>query len=143
MTRRVPAWVTAVVSLGLLYGTHAFGAAPQQDPSLSSGWVSLPADGATTARASVVVVNPTMYSFYVTKASSDVSGSVELRQAAKDAAVEFVTVPAYGSLDMDAEGAYLLLKGLKKPLAAGDKVKLTVLTDGGIELSVEATVKKP
>jgi len=142
--RRVPTWVTAVASLILLCGGYAVRAsAPQKDPSLSSGWVSLPADGATSTRASVVVDNPTMYSFYVMKASSDISGSVELRQTAKDAAVEFVTVPAYGALDMDAEGVHLLLKGLKKPLAAGDKVTLTVVTDGGAELSVEATVRKP
>ena len=44
---------------------------------------------------------------------------------------------------MDTEGVHLLLKGLKKPLAAGDKVRLTVVTEDGAELSVEATVKKP
>ena len=92
--------------------------------------------------AYVAVENPTLYAFSLTKASSDAAGSVELRQTAKDVVLDFVTVPAYGSLDMDAEGVHLLLKNLKKPLAAGDKVSLTVVTEIGV-MSVEATVKKP
>jgi copper(I)-binding protein len=53
-----------------------------------------------------------------------------------------VTVPAYGALEMDAKGVHLLLKDLKKPLAEGDKVNLTVVTELGVKLNVQATVKK-
>jgi copper(I)-binding protein len=142
--RLLPAWVVVVVGLVVACGGHVAGVSAQQkEASLSSGWVGVPADGATSARAYAVVENPTMYAFYVMKASSNVSGSVELRQTAKDVKVEHFMVPAYGSLDMNAEGFHLLLTGLKKPLAAGDKVNLTVVTDDGAELSVEAVVKKP
>jgi copper(I)-binding protein len=117
-------------------------AAQQKDPSVSSGWVKLPAAGATSTEAYATVENPTMYAFYLLSASSDAAGTVELRQTGKDAALEEVTVPAYGSLDMDPKGIHLLLKDLKKPLAEGDKVTLTVVTELGVKLNVQATVKK-
>ena len=119
-------------------GVHA----GQQAPKASSGWVKLPAAGATSTEAYVAVENPGMYAIYLLTASSDVAGSVEIRQTGKDAALEEVTVPAYGSIDMDAKGVHLLLKDLKKPLAENDKVSLTVVTELGIKLQVDAVVKK-
>jgi copper(I)-binding protein len=116
--------------------------AGQQAPKAASGWVKLPAAGATSTEAYVTVENPGMYAIYLLTASSDVAGSVEIRQTGKDAALEEVTVPAYGSIDMDAKGVHLLLKDLKKPLAEGDKVSLTVVTELGIKLQVDAAVKK-
>jgi periplasmic copper chaperone A len=116
--------------------------AGQQAPKASSGWVKLPAAGATSTEAYVVVENPGMYAIYLLTASSDVAGSVEIRQTGKDAALEEVTVPANGSINMDAKGVHLLLKDLKKPLAENDKVSVTVVTELGIKLQVDAVVKK-
>ena len=117
-------------------------ASQEKQGSVSSGWVKLPAAGATSTEAYATVENPTMYAFYVLSATSDVAGTVELRQTGKDAALEEVTVPAYGSLAMDTKGIHLLLKDLKKPLAEGDTVNITVVTELGARLSVQATVKK-
>ena len=133
---------TVIAGAMMLGGTAAGHAAQQKDPSATSGWVKLPAAGATSADAYVTVDNPGMYAIYLLSASSDVAGSVELRQTGKDAALEEVTVPAYGALEMDAKGVHLLLKDLKKPLAEGDKVNLTVVTELGVKLNVQATVKK-
>lgn len=121
--------------------THA--GAQEKQPAVSSGWVKTPTAGATSTEAYATVENPTMYAFYLLSATSDVAGTVELRQAGKDAPLEEVTVPAYGTLDMDPKGYYLVLKDLKKPLAEGDKVSVTVVTELGVKLSVQATVKKP
>lgn len=117
--------------------------AQEKQPAVSSGWVKTPAAGATSTEAYATVENPTMYAFYLLSATSDVAGTVELRQAGKDAPLEEVTVPAYGTLDMDPKGYYLVLKDLKKPLADGDNVNVTVVTELGVKLSVQATVKKP
>ena len=117
-------------------------ASQEKQGSVSSGWVKLPAAGATSTEAYATVENPTMYAFYVLSATSDVAGTVELRQTGKEAALEEVTVPAYGSLAMDTKGIHLLLKDLKKPLAEGDTVNITVVTELGARLSVQATVKK-
>jgi len=134
---------TAVMASAVILGGMAVGhAAQQKDPSATSGWVKLPAAGATSTDAYVTVDNPGMYAIYLLSASSDAAGSVELRQTGKDAALEEVTVPAYGGLEMDAKGVHLLLKDLKKPLAEGDKVNLTVVTELGVKLNVQATVKK-
>jgi copper(I)-binding protein len=139
----MPMWVIAVASLVVLWAATVHVSAEQKDPSISSAWISLPAEGAASTRAFVVIQNPTMYGFYVMKASSDAAGSVEMRQTAKDAAVDHFTVPAFGAFDMEAEGVHLLLKNLKMPLAAGNTVKLTMTTEDGVELSIAATVKKP
>jgi copper(I)-binding protein len=82
-----------------------------------------------------------MYDFYIVKASSDAAENVELRQAGKDAPLGHVAVSAYGSLEMRVEGVHLVLKNLKKPLAVGDKIRLAFVTDAGVQMSAEATVK--
>ena len=142
MARRATLWMVIVgLIVGVAQVEHRL-AAQEKQGSVSSWWVKLPAAGATSTEAYATVENPTMYAFYVLSATSDVAGSVELRQTGKDAALEEVTVPAYGSLAMDAKGIHLLLKDLKKPLAEGDTVNLTVVTELGTRLSVQATVKK-
>jgi copper(I)-binding protein len=118
---------------------HAGQAPP---PKASNGWVKLPAAGATSTDAYVAVENPGMYDIYLLSASSDVAGSIEIRRTGKDAALEEVTVPANGSLDMDAKGVHLLLKDLKKPLNENDKVSLTLVTELGVKVQVDAVVKK-
>lgn len=141
--RRAATYVAVIVSvmaiseiIGVTEG------AQRKQPSVSSAWVRLPAAGATSTEAYATLENPTMYDFYLQQASSDVAGSVELRQAGNDKALENVTVPAFGSLEMDPKGVHMLLKELKKRLAEGDKVDLTVVTEAGAKLEVEAVVRK-
>ena len=87
-----------------------------QEPSVSvpEGWIELPAEGATTASAFVVVKNPTMYDIYLVSAASDVAGKVEFRGADGDGArtLPDVTVPAYGTVRMKADGVHLQLMGV-------------------------------
>jgi len=141
---------TAVVGL---MGTVALAtsvaatAGRQQQPSASSGWVKLPAPGETTASAFVSVDNPTMYDIFLASASADVAGKVEFRQAdangtLKPDAVKNVSVPAYGSLEMDPKGMQLVLSELKRPLKEGETVMLTVSILYGAKLQVPATVKR-
>src|SRR5262245_10156198 len=98
--RRVATWLAILAALGAVERTVVRVAAQEKQPSVSSGWVKTPASGATSTEAYATVENPTMYAFYLLSATSDVAGTVELRQAGKDAALEEVTVPAYGTLDM-------------------------------------------
>ena len=117
-------------------------AALLQDPSISAGRVKPPAAGVSSTEAYVTILNPTTYDIEVTGASSDAASTIELRQAGRDAKLTGATVPAYGFLEMDAKGVYLLLKDLSKPLAGGDTVKLTIATDIGAKLTVAAVVDK-
>ena len=113
----------------------------RKDTAITSGWVKLPAGGATEAQAYLVIDNPTQYDVFPQKASSDAAGVVEFRAAGKPEPLTFVTVTAYESLEMSAKGTYLLLRELKKPLTAGATVPISVTTDRGTPLTVEAVVK--
>jgi len=113
----------------------------RKDTAITSGWVKLPAGGATEAQAYLVIDNPTQYDVFLQKASSDAAGVVEFRAAGKPEPLTFVTVTAYESLEMSAKGTYLLLRDLKKPLTAGATVPISVTTDRGTPLTVEAVVK--
>jgi copper(I)-binding protein len=140
--RRAAASLAVVMTFVLTDRLAEPGAASQQKPpSVSAAWIKLPPAGASSTEAYATVENPTMYDFYVQKASSDMAGSVELRESGKAAALEFVTVPAYGTLEMAPDGIHLVLRDLKKPLAEGETVNLTIVTDQGLKLEVEATVR--
>jgi periplasmic copper chaperone A len=113
----------------------------RKDTAIISGWVKLPAAGATEAQAYLVIDNPTQYDVFLQKASSDAAGAVEFRAAGKPDPLTFVTVTAYESLEMSPKGTYLLLRDLKKPLTAGGTVPISVTTDRGTPLMIEAVVK--
>jgi copper(I)-binding protein len=127
------------LTLVLVLSTAA--AVQQKVVAIPSGWVKLPAAGATETAAYLVIDNPTQYDVFLQKASSDAAGAVEFRAAGKPEPLTFVTVPAYESLEMDAKGTYLLLRDLKKPLTDGAKVPISVTTGPGAPLTVEAVVK--
>lgn len=119
--------------------------AQPKTPSAVSAWVAAPAAGATSAVAYVSVDNPTMYDIYITAGTADVAAKVEFRApgagGTEPAAVAEFPVPAYGSTAAQPSAPHLRLVDLKKPLAAGDTVQLTLTTDGGLVLKVAAPVK--
>ena len=123
-------------------------AAPQpKRVAASSGWVKLPATGETGAMAFVAIENPTMYEIYVVSATADAAGKVELRDGGQSGdarlkPVEFISVPAYASVDMKPETVHLMLLDLKRPLKEGDKVVLALATDNAGTLEVPAVVRK-
>jgi copper(I)-binding protein len=109
------------------------------DPKASEGWVMLPPEGETSARAFAVVRNPGMYDAYLVSASSEVAGKVELKNG--DDAAKELTVPAYGKLTMSPEGAHLVLVDLERPLEEGESIPLKLVTDSNVELLVDAVVR--
>ena len=142
VTKRVmTVTLAAMVAVAVMSGQVA---AQPKVVAAADGWVKTPAAGETTAAAFALIRNPTMYDVYVTAASADVAGSVELREAVPKTsgkAVPHITVPAYESVEMGPAGVHLLLKDLKKPLKEGDIVNLTLTTDQG-SLKVAAVVRK-
>jgi copper(I)-binding protein len=145
-TRRVSARATIVAAL--LLALSSLGMAAQgKRVAASEGWVKLPSAGQTQAMAFVAIENPTMYGIYVTSASSDAAGKVELRDGSQggDARlkpVEFISVPAYESLNMGPNGPHLMLLDLKRALKEGDRVSLALTTDNAGTLEVSAVVRK-
>jgi copper(I)-binding protein len=147
MANRRPACAAATL-VAVLSSTSSIGLAAQGTRvAASASWVKLPASGETQAMAFVAIENPTMYGIYVTSASTDAAGNVELRDGSQrvDARlkpVEFISVPAYDRVDMGPGGPHLMLVGLKRPLQEGDKVALTLTTDNAGTLEVSAIVRK-
>jgi copper(I)-binding protein len=92
-----------------------------------------------TASVYLTVNNPTMYDIYVMSATSDAAGKIEL--VTGDKPVENLTVAAYGALTLKAGGTFLRLSDLKRELKAGEPVKVTLMTDGGISILADAVVK--
>ena len=92
-----------------------------------------------TAAVYLVINNPTMYDIYVTSATSDVAGKVEIYSG--DKAAPDMTVSSYGSLQLKAGGMFLRLSDLKRELKAGESITVTMMTDGGVAIAATAVVK--
>ena len=139
---RVPGAAATLVVL-LFTGLAAQG----KRVAASDGWVKLPAPGESGAMAFVAIENPTMYGIYVTSATADAAGKVELRDGSQSGdarlkPIEFISVPAYNRVDMGPGGVHLVLIDLKRPLKEGDRVVLMLSTDNAGTLEVAATVRK-
>jgi copper(I)-binding protein len=80
-----------------------------------------------------------MYDIYLTAAASDAAGKTELIAGGKPASS--ITVPSYGSVEFKAGGTFVRLSELKGQLKAGDEIKLTISTDGGVAIAIAAVVR--
>jgi len=78
---------------------------------------------------------------------SDVSDTLELHEMKRDGGmmrmspVTSIAVPANGQAELRPGGLHLMLFGLKKPLAAGDSVHVTLTLDNGARVSFTAPVR--
>ncbi len=107
-------------------------------PTPSAADATAVVSGATVA-VYAVINNPTMYDIYVTSATSDAAGKVEIY--AGDKPVSDATVSSYGSLELKAGGTFLRLSDLKREPKAGDAITVTMMTDGGVQIVATAVVK--
>lgn len=121
-------------------------AGQKDNVAASTAWIKTPAPRETATMAFVNIDNPTAYDVFFTSGTTDAAGKVELRDKSKGAdaraqTVDFVTVPAYGSLSMDQNSVYLMLVDLKRPLKPGEMVSLTLSTQDGLKVQVSAPVR--
>ena len=84
------------------------------------------------------LTNPTMYDAYVQSGTTD-AGKVELREDGK--LTSNITIPAYGSVELKADGPFVLVSELKGQPKAGDTINLKLMTDGGVAIAIAATIK--
>lgn len=107
----------------------------QKDPSASESSAAIVGGGVAIY---ATLSNPTMYDVYVQSGKSD-AGKVELREGDKPASN--ITIPSFGSVELKAGGPYVLLTELKGQPKAGDPIKVTLQTDGGVAIAIAAIVK--
>ena len=108
----------------------------QKDPTASDAWAQV--HGATVA-VYATVNNPSMYDVYIVSAKSNAAAKIELLNGEKP--VTSVTVPAYGSAELKPGAMFVRLSELKGELKAGEEVKLTLETDGGVSIEIAAILK--
>ena len=114
----------------------------QKDPSASEAAAVIVSGGVAVY---ATLSNPTMYDAYVQSGTSD-AGKVELREgdpstplgAGKPASN--ITIPAFGFVELKAGAPYVLLTELKGQPKAGDTIKVTLQTDGGVAIAIAAIV---
>jgi copper(I)-binding protein len=115
----------------------------QKDPTASD------ASGAVVSGGVAIYAtlnNPTMYDAYVQSGKSD-AGKVELREGDPSTPLgagkptSNITIPSFGSVELKAGGPYVLLTELKGQPKAGDTIKVTLTTDGGVAIAIAAVVK--
>ena len=115
----------------------------QKDPSASDSSAALVTGGVAIY---ATLSNPTMYDAYVQSGKSD-AGKVELREGDPSTPLgagkptSNITIPAFGSVELKAGGPYVLLTELKGQPKAGDTIKVTLQTDGGVAIAIAAIVK--
>jgi copper(I)-binding protein len=122
---------TSIVALLLFLPLHAQG----KDPSASDSSAALVTGGVAIY---ATLSNPTMYDAYVQSGKSD-AGKVELREG--DKPTSNITIPSFGSVELKAGGPYVLLTELKDQPKAGDTVKISLMTDGGVAIAIAAVIK--
>jgi copper(I)-binding protein len=130
--------------MGLVAAGTVSTAAAQGAITASAAWVAEPAPGATATSAYALVENPSMYDIYVVSVTSDVAASAELANGPADTATTLsdLAVPAYGRTELKPGGVHIRLKELSRTLKAGETVALTLTTDQGTIIKVDAAVKK-
>jgi copper(I)-binding protein len=122
---------TALVALLLISPLLAQG----KTPSASDASAVITPDGVAIY---ATLNNPTMYDAYVQSGTSD-AGTVELREGSK--AASNITIPSFGSVELKADGPFVLLSKVKGQPKAGETINLTLMTDGGDKIPVAATIK--
>ena len=108
----------------------------QPNPTASDAWAQI--NGSAVA-VYATVNNPSMYDIYLVSGKSDAAAKIELLNG--DKPVTSITVPAYGSAELKPGAMFVRLSELKGELKAGDEVKLTLETDGGVSIEIAAIVK--
>jgi copper(I)-binding protein len=131
-------YTTVALALLVLAGA-AYG--QEKAVTATGAWVAEPAPGASLASAYAVIENPTMYEIFVVKVESDAAQSAGIVESA--APVAELSVPSFGSTTLEPGKLHIELKDLKKALKEGDRVMLTLTTDQGTAIKVEAPVRKP
>jgi len=93
-----------------------------------------------------MLTNPTMYDVYVQSGTSD-AGKVELREGDPSTPLgagkptSNITIPSYGSVELKADGPFVLVSGLKGQPKAGETINLKLMTDGGVAIAIAAVIK--
>jgi len=129
--------------------TFRLRAEPAKDAlTVRDAWVRAVPPSASVTAAYMVLQNDSDAPASLESVETGAASSAELHRMSRDqgmmtmAQVPNVPIPARGRTALEPTGYHLMLIGLKKPLRAGDRVKLTLHFRGKKKIAVVATVQE-
>jgi len=121
--------------------------AGEQVAEVSNAWIREPPPGLDTAAVYFTVQNATKNAIVIVGVKSPVAAHAMIHETStvegqsRMRMRDKVTVPAQGRVAFAPEGLHVMLTGLTKKLAVGEKVPLTIEREQGDPLSVVAVVR--
>lgn len=112
-------------------------------------WVREAVGGRKVTGAFLVLENTGTAVRSIVSGTADAAETLELHEMVRDGTmmkmspVKSIEIPAGGKTELRPGGLHLMLFGLKRPLAAGDSIHVTLTLDDGSTLMVTAGVRKP
>jgi hypothetical protein len=110
-------------------------------------WVRAAPAGRKVTAIFLTAVNSGATARSIVSGVSDVSDTLELHEMKRDngmmrmSPVASIAIPAKGQAELRPGGLHLMLFGLKKPLVAGDSVRVTLTLDNGSRVAFTAPVR--
>jgi copper(I)-binding protein len=110
-------------------------------------WVREAPAGRPTTAIFLVLTNTGSTVRHLVHGATDVADTLELHEMKRDgnmmqmSPVSRITVPAGGDVTLRPGGLHLMLFGLRRPLVAGDTIRVSLTLDDGTKLDVPAEVR--
>lgn len=141
--------LSSTLAAALLLATSSLAGAQTPTVTVHDAWVREPMGGRNMTGAFAIVENSGATPRAVVAASSDVSDTVELHEMKNEngmmrmSPVKQFDIPARGRLELKPGSFHVMLFDMKKKLADGDRITLTLTLDDGSKVETEAQVRKP
>jgi copper(I)-binding protein len=141
-----PALLAAVLLTAL---TGAAGSAAAQTATVTAKdvWVREAPAGRPTTAVFLVLTNSGATARHVVSGATAAADTLELHEMKRDgnmmqmSPVARITIPAGGDVTLRPGGLHLMLFGLRRPLVAGDTIRVSLTLDDGTKLDVPAAVR--
>jgi periplasmic copper chaperone A len=149
MTRSLSSrWFRAIVPVGLLLLIPLTrGDAQAPSVKVTDAWVREMAAGRTVTAVFLELTNAGGAERRLVRGATAAADTLELHEMKRDggmmrmAPVPQISIPAGETVSLRPGGLHLMLFGVKRPLAAGDTIRVTLTFDDGTTLEVPAAVR--
>lgn len=146
MLKNLASWLALVLMSAAAFGP-AFAAEPIALLTVENAWIRKPAPGLDTAAVYLTLKNPSQRQMFVVGVTTKVAEHAMIHESSivegqsRMRMRENVVVAPGKTVAFAPEGLHIMLTGLKKDLAVGEKVPLTFELDHGGSVDIVATVR--
>jgi len=124
------------------------GCTPDTPASVSDAWVRLPATGSTNSAAYMTINNHASTDLVLTEVRSSKFGRIEIHRTQMVAGVmqmrtiPELSIPPSGQLELQPGGSHLMLMESTSPITEGERIPLTLLSNGEPVLELNLSVSR-